>query len=96
MEVIQIDQNTWRFEDDMVRFFLLESSLDRLISMKDEYDFIYASHDEFMLPNDYAEKVKAVWKAVRNGEIPFEQIDLFGNSVRSYTAADCGFFGSNG
>lgn len=69
-----------------------EASLDKLISMKNEYDFIYASHDEFELPGDYAEKVKADWKKVQGGEAEFEVIDLWGNRVKSYTMQNCGFY----
>lgn len=67
-------------------------SLDKLIAIKDQYDFIYASHGDFCLPNDYAEKVKAAWQAVRNGEVGFDSIDLHGCTVRSYTAEACGFY----
>lgn len=69
-----------------------ESSLDKLISIKDEYDTIFASHDELELPNDYAVKVKEAWISVRKGEVPFEEIELFGNKVKSYTTNNCGFF----
>lgn len=69
-----------------------ESSLDKLIALKSRYDRIYASHDEYVLTSDYAEKVKEAWKKVRNGEVDFEMIDLFGNQVKSYTTEVCGFF----
>lgn len=69
-----------------------EESLDKLIGMMEEYDFIYASHDEYCLTNDYAKKVKEVWRKVQSKEIPFEQIDLFGNKVKSYSTDVCGFF----
>ena len=68
------------------------ASLEKLSAMKDEYDCIYASHDEFMVPADYAEKVKGAWEKVRAGEVPYEMIDRFGNKVRSYTTEVCGFF----
>lgn len=71
---------------------LFEESLDKLIGLKSEYDCIYASHDSFMVSNDYAEKVKMAWKHVQNGEVSYEMIDLFGNSVKSYTTSDCGFY----
>lgn len=67
-------------------------SLEKLIAMGDEYDFVYASHDECILPGDYAKKVKAAWQQVVNGEIDFELIELFGQKVKSYTAEFCGFF----
>lgn len=67
-------------------------SLDKLIALKSEYDFIYASHDEFMIPNDYVEKVKAVWQQVINGELEYELLDLFGNKVKSYSTPVCGFY----
>ncbi len=69
-----------------------EESLDKLIDLKDEYDHIYASHDEYVVSNDYAEKVKNVWKLVQNNEIAFETVDLFGNKVKSYTTDVCGFY----
>lgn len=69
-----------------------ESSLDKLIAIADEYDAIYASHDEWMVPGDYASKVKDAWKKVRGGEVPFEMVDMFGNKVKSYTTDVCGFF----
>lgn len=71
---------------------LFEKSLDKLIALKSEYDYIYASHDSFMISNDYAEKVCSSWKRVRNGEVEYEMIELFGNKVKSYTTPDCGFF----
>lgn len=69
-----------------------EKSIDKLIAMKEEYDCIYASHDECIVPNDYAEKVKHVWNQVQKGEVMFEMIDLFGNKVKSYTTEVCGFY----
>ena len=69
-----------------------EKSLDKLILLKDEYDWIYASHDEFKLANDYAKKVKDAWLQVQNGEVMYEMIDLFGNKVKSYTTEICGFY----
>ena len=71
---------------------LFEASLDKLIALNAEYDSIYASHDEYLLPGDYAEKVKKAWRQVMSGNAPFEIIDLFGNKVRSYTTDDCGFY----
>ena len=69
-----------------------EDSLDKLIALKDEYDFIYASHDEFLLPGDYVEKVKSAWRKVRNSEVSYKTVEMFGNRVKSYTTEDCGFF----
>ncbi len=69
-----------------------EASLDKLIAIKDEYDTIYASHDERELPADHVEKVKAAWQKVRAGEVSYEMVDLFGNKVKSYTTDDCGFY----
>ena len=71
---------------------LFEKSLDKLIAIKSEYDCIYASHDSFMLSSDYVEKVKAAWEHVRNGEISYEMIDLYGNLVKSFTTPVCGFY----
>ncbi len=69
-----------------------EKSLEKLISLSDEYDRIYASHDEFELPGDYAVQVKNSWNLVQSGTVSFEMIDLFGNSVKSYTLDACGFY----
>lgn len=69
-----------------------EHSLDKLIAIQEKYDCIYASHDEYMVPKDYAEKVKMAWRQVRNGEVKFETIDLFGNKIKSYTTSICGFY----
>ena len=67
-------------------------SLDKLIAIKERYDCIFASHDEYLVPGDYAKKVKEAWLMVQNGEVPFEEIDMFGNKVKSYTTENCGFF----
>ena len=69
-----------------------EASLEKLIALGNEYDTVYASHDEFSLPKDYVAKVKRAWECVRNGEVDFEEADLFGNKVKSYTTQDCGFY----
>lgn len=69
-----------------------EKSLEKLISLRSEYDRIYASHDEPIIEGDYAEKVLHSWKRVMNGEIPYESVNLFGNQVKSYTADYCGFY----
>lgn len=68
------------------------SSLDKLIMLKDEYDFVYASHDEFLLPNDYVEKVYLSWNKVSHGEEKYEMIELMGNKVKSFTTDTCGFY----
>ena len=69
-----------------------ESSLEKLMEMNDKYDKIYASHDEFCLPKDYVEKVKAAWLLVRSGSLPYEMIDLFSKRIKSYTTEACGFY----
>lgn len=69
-----------------------EKSLTKLIEIKNEYDRIYASHDEYEVPKDYAEKVKEAWLKVRRGSVPYEMIELHGNKVKSYTTETCGFF----
>lgn len=69
-----------------------ESSLAKLIAMQSEYGSIFASHDEYVVSGDYAEKVMAAWQKVQAGDIPFETVDMFGSKVKSYTTADCGFF----
>ena len=69
-----------------------EGSLDRLIALQGEYDRIYACHDEYEVPGNYAEKVKAVWQSLGRGELPYESIVLGGTPVKSYTAEACGFY----
>ena len=68
-----------------------ETSLNRLIARRKDYDRIYASHDVYELPGDYAERVKQDWKQVQSGTLPYEMVNLFGNEVRSYTGENCGF-----
>ncbi len=67
-------------------------SLVKLLSLSDEYDYIYASHDEPVLTGDYVSKVRDIWNKVSNNEILFEEVDLFGNKVKSYTTEICGFY----
>ena len=67
------------------------ASLDKLIAEKSHYDFIYASHDEFCLHADYAQKVKLAWQKVCANELPFEKTEMFGNTIKSYTTETCGF-----
>lgn len=69
-----------------------EDSLNKLIALEDEYDCIYASHGEWKLSKDYTRRVKSAWLKVRNGEVDYEYVDLFGNKVKSYTTEDCGFY----
>ena len=68
------------------------ASLDKLVAEKSHYDFIYASHDEFCLPADYAQKVKLAWQKVCANEVQFEKTEMFGNKIRSYTTETCGFY----
>lgn len=69
-----------------------EASLDKIISIKDKYDRIYASHDEYLVPADYAEKVKDAWRQVRAGKVQYEMVNLHGMDVKSYTTDVCGFY----
>ncbi len=71
---------------------MYENSLDKLIALQEEYDCIYASHDEYVVPKDYAQKVKEVWKQVLDGKVQYEMVELFGNAVKSYTTVYCGFY----
>lgn len=68
------------------------ASLDKLIALQGEYDCIYASHGKYVVDGDYAARVKASWLKVQAGEVPYEMVDLFGTTVKSYTTEDCGFF----
>lgn len=69
-----------------------EDSLDKLIGMQDMYDVIYASHDQYKMPGDYAQKVKKAWKQVQSGEVQYELTDMFGQQIKSYTTDVCGFY----
>lgn len=69
-----------------------EASLEKLIEMSGQYDCIYASHGDFMLPGEYVSRVKAAWKQVLNGNAAFDVIDLYGNKVKFYSADCCGFY----
>lgn len=69
-----------------------EDSLTKLINLKNEYDRIFASHDECVIPKDYAEKVKEAWLKVRSGSVPYEMTELHGSIVKSYTTEICGFY----
>lgn len=71
---------------------MYKSSLEKLILLKDKYDVIYASHDEYALPDNYAEKVMEVWNLVCDKKIPYEIVELFGNKVKSYSTDICGFY----
>ena len=70
----------------------LEVSLEKLIEMSGQYDCIYASHGDYLLPGDYVSKVKAAWMQVQNNEIAFEVVDLHGFNVKLYSADACGFY----
>ena len=67
-------------------------SLSKLVSLTSEYDYIYASHDEYKLSNEYSIKVKDAWEKVLSGHAKYEDADLFGNKVKSYTLENCGFY----
>lgn len=69
-----------------------EESLDKLIAANNMYDKIYASHGEYCIPKDYAQKVKESWIQVRSGNVEYEMVDLFGMKVKSYTTDVCGFY----
>lgn len=69
-----------------------EHSLDKLIACADRYDRIYASHDAYEVPADYAAKVKEAWKQVQSGKVSYEPMNLFGTTVKSYTTETCGFY----
>lgn len=69
-----------------------EMSLNKLISMSDEYDDVWASHNERVLPKDYPVKVKNVWEMIKTGKILFEEIELHGHKIKSYTTDICGFY----
>lgn len=67
-------------------------SLEKLVAMKDEYDSIIASHDEPVLPADYATKVLASWNKVISGEVSYEEQDMFGTKIKVYKTDNCGFY----
>lgn len=69
-----------------------EASLEKLIEMSAQYDCIYASHGDFLLPGDYVSKVKAAWMQVQNGNAAFDIVDLHGIKVKLFAADGCGFY----
>lgn len=71
---------------------LFDESLNKLIGLIDEYDYIYACHDEYCMDSNYVYKVKEAWNKVLNNELTYEMIDVHGNMVKSYTDEYCGFY----
>lgn len=69
-----------------------EASLQKLIDASGDYDRIYASHDEYEIPGDYASKVLEAFRRVKEGSVPFEMMDMHGTMVKSYTTEICGFY----
>lgn len=67
-------------------------SLEKIISLKAEFDSIIASHDEPILPSDYADKVLKTWNEVKAGKIGFTEMDLYGQKIKSYDGNYCGFY----
>lgn len=67
-------------------------SLRKLISISTKYDSVIASHDEPVLPYNSVNKVLECWNQVLKGEAPYEEIDLWGNKVKSCNCEYCGFY----
>ena len=76
----------------LVKWEQFTESLDKLIGLIDEYDYIYACHDEYCLNSDYVYMIKDAWNKVLNNELTYEMIDVHGNKVKSYTDEYCGFY----
>ena len=71
---------------------VFEQTLDKLINLKEEYDYIYSSHGDFCLEKDFVDKVKASWLKVLNDEIEYQECVIHGNKVKAYKMDYCGFY----
>ena len=71
---------------------LFEKALNKLIDMKDEYDYIYSSHGDFRLEKEYINKVKDSWLKVLNNELDYKECILHGTKVKAYKSEHCGFY----
>lgn len=71
---------------------LFEDSVRKLLSLIDDYDVIYPSHDTPELTSDYVEKVLEDWISYKEGKLDYEVCDVHGNMVKSYRGKVCGFF----
>lgn len=74
---------------------VFESSLNKLIARKEEYEVIYPSHDTPILKSDYVEKVLIDWKEYLNGNLAEEEVNIHGNLVKCYKGKSCGFLIQN-
>ena len=68
-----------------------QSSLEKLLSFRAEYDTVYPSHGEAALPGDYVQKVLNAWRMVLDGSITPREETMHGQTMHRYQAADCGF-----
>jgi len=69
-----------------------EKSLGKLKERQSDFDRIYASHGTVKLTPDYASKVLDDWNKVRNGDCSYEGKEIFGQKIKYYRGADCGFY----
>lgn len=69
-----------------------EKSLKKLISKKNDYDRIYASHGTVELGSDFSEKVLNDWTEVNKAGYQYEEQEMFGQKIRYCRGQNCGFF----
>jgi len=67
-------------------------ALEKLISRKADYNTVLASHGLMKLEANAAEQILADWKKVQAGTIPAKEVDMWGQKVKSYDGAYCGFY----
>lgn len=69
-----------------------EGSLEKLLSRRGDYDTVYASHGESVLPATHVQKVLDAWRQLRAGKLEGREQNMFGNTIVTYEADGCGFF----
>ena len=75
-------RNTAAFKDSLIK----------LANMENRYDVIYPAHGTPVVGKNHAQKVLEDWEGVMNGTLEWTPETLFGNKVRTYHGANCGFY----
>ena len=60
-----------------------------------EFDTIYPCHGSFPVSADQIDAVLEGTHKVLNEECPYEEVELYGQTVRQYDAGSCGFYIDN-
>ena len=79
----------------MRNMFALINSLKKLQGFKSEFDTIYPCHGSFPVSADQIDAVLEGAHKVLGGECPYEEVELYGQTVRQYDAGTCGFYIDN-